>query len=329
MLIVALGASVSAWPSSYWLSRSIGLGAPDRWDYLAFDPESNRVYVAHGDRVTVVDGAQGRVIGEVTGIGTKAHGVVLIPDLGKGYTDDGEKGVVVSFDLKTLTVLHRIKAQPDADGIAYDPVSRHVFVSDGDSGKVTVIDPKSDTVVATIYAGGGLEFGVADGKGSYFVNGAEKAEIIRIDTRLNHIDARWSLPDCVSPHGLAMDRVHDILFATCVNQRMMVIGANDGRVLARLPIGAGTDFAEFDPERQLAFSSNREGTLSVIAERSPTAFVSLPPVVTALGARTMALDPKTGRLYLVTATPANTSSPAGRHEIKPGSVRLLALDPAS
>jgi YVTN family beta-propeller protein len=316
---------------NYRISKVVPLGAPDRWDYVVFDPESHRTYVAHGDRLSVVDGTSGAVVGTVEGMPGGTHGIAISTATGNGYTDDGKAGIVVAFDLKTLKPVKQIKAESDADGIVFDPTSGHIFVIDGDSAKLTVIDPKTDTVVATIDGGGGLEFGDTGNNGKFYVDGVEKNEIVRIDTASNTADAHWPMPTCVKPHGLAIDRAHHRLFASCGNKVMVVMNADTGAVIASLPIGDGTDFATFDPERGLAYSSNRDGTLSVVAEISPDKFVSLPAIPTQVGARTMAIDPKSGRIYLVTAdmTVNETAAPGDsrrRTSIKPGTVRLLFLD---
>ncbi len=318
---------------NYRITKSVALGAPDRWDYVVYDPVLNRVYVSHSEKVTVVDGTSGAIVGTIDGIAGTTHGIASVHALGKGYTDDGKAGIAVSFDLKTLKVLKQIKAEPDADGIVFDPSSGHILVIDGDSGKVTVIDPKTDSVVATVDGGGGLEFGVSGENGKFYVDGAEKNEIVRIDTKTNIADAHWPMPGCTKPHGLAIDRQHHRLFASCANKIMTVVNAESGAVLANLPIGDGSDFAEFDPARGYAFSSNRDGTLSIIAEKTPDSFVALPAVATQYGARTMAIDPKTGRVFLVTAdmTVNEAAAPTDyrhRYSIKPGSVRLIFLDPA-
>ena len=324
-------AASRAEPPSYHVSMVVPLGIPDRWDYVVFDPDTHRVYVAHGDRVTVVDGTNGHIVGAVQGMPGGTHGIAVSHATGTGYTDDGKAGVVVEFDLTTLKVLKQIKAEADADGIVFDPASGHIFVIDGDSGKLTVIDPKTDAVVATVDAGGGLEFGDAGNNGKFYVDGVEKNEIVRVDTATNTVDAHWPMPTCVKPHGLAIDREHHRLFASCSNKVMVVMNADDGKVMATLPIGEGTDFASFDPQSGLAYSSNRDGTLSVVAETSPDTFETLPSIKTQTGARTMALDAKSGRIYLVTADmTVNVSATLGdfrhRYSVKPGSVRLLFLD---
>jgi len=318
----------------YRITRSVPRGAPDRWDYLVYEPVLNRVYVSHGAGVTAVDGTSGVVLGTVDVPGGVTHGIASVDSLGKGYTDDGKAGLAVVFDVKTFKVLRQVKAEPDADGIVYDHKSGHVLVINGDSGKVTVIDPSTDEVVATIDAGGGLEFGVSGENGKFYVDGAEKNEIVRMDLTSNRADAHWPLKGCTTPHGLAIDRKTMRLFASCGNGAMAVVDADTGAAIVTLPIGQGTDFAMFDSDRGLAFSSNRDGTLSIIAERSASDFVALPSVQTEYGARTMALDPKTGRIYLVTADmTVNQSVPASdarhRYTIKPGSVKLLFLDPVA
>ena len=319
----------------YHITKSIALGAPERWDYLTFEPATHRVYVAHGDRVTVVDGHDGQILGEVTGFPGGTHGIGIVGTLGRGYTDDGQAGEAGSFDLKTYKVGKRIKAMVDADGIVVDPPSGHVFVINGDSGTLTVIDPKTDSAVATVVAGTPLEFGVSGENGKLYIDAVEKHEIVRVDTRSNLADAHWPMPDCTSPRGLAIDRSTHRLFASCGNKVLTVIDAESGEIVATLPIGAGTDAAAFDPKRRLAFSSNgQDGTVSVIQEQDAHTFVALGSVPTAPLARTMTIDPDTGRLFLVSAQidtsvppdPPNSPGPHRRH-IVPGSVKLLFLDP--
>jgi YVTN family beta-propeller protein len=328
LLAVAPFAQANAAPA-YKLVKTIALGAPDRWDYVVYDNFSDRAYVAHGDALTVVDVNAGKVAGTLA-VGGVTHGFAAVPSLGKGYTDDGKSGMAVGFDLKTLKELKRIKVEPDADGIVYDAANNHVLVITGDSGKVSVIDPKTDSVVATIDGGGPLEFGVLGGNGKFYVDGEDKNEIVRMDLASNSADAHWPLAGCKTPHGLAIDRAHMVLFASCGNKVMDVVNAKDGTVLASLPIDEGTDFAQFDPARGLAFSSNRAGTLSIIAKQDGK-YVALPPVVTMRGARTMSLDPKTGRLYLVASdVTVNDAVPAGdraRYKVTPGTAKLLVLDP--
>lgn len=333
-LVLASGCALAQPAATYSLTKTIPLGAPDRWDYLTFDAPSGRLYVSHGDQVTVVDGRTGAILGAVEGLPGGTHGIAIVSEVGRGYTDDGEAGIAASFDLKTFQIIHRIKTEPDSDGVLYDAASGHVFVINGDSGKLTAIDPRTDSVVATIDGGGGLEFGTVGDGGKLYVNGEEKNEIIRVDTLTNKADAHWPMPGCERPHGLAMDHAAHRLFVSCVNKVLDVVNSDNGAIVATLPIGAGTDADGFDPKRNLVFSSNREGTLSVIAEKSANSFVALPRVTTEFGARTMALDPQSGRVFLVTADftqnpKASAADPRHRYLITPGTVRLLFLDPLS
>jgi YVTN family beta-propeller protein len=315
----------------YKLVKSVSLGAPDRWDYVVFDPATRRVFVAHGDRVTVVDGTDGSVVGQVEGFAGGTHGIALVNELSVGYTDDGRAGEAGAFDLKTLKPVKRIAAAPDADGMVFDPASQHVFVINGDSGSVTVIDPRQQVAIATIQAGEALEYGVVDAQGKLFVNGSEKKELLRIDTHTNQIDARWPIPDCTSPHGLGIDTANHRLFSSCVNDRLMVVSTDSGAVVATLPIGSGSDAVAFDPKRKLIFSSNgRDGTLSVLLEQDPQNFKFLETVTTTPSARTMSIDPATGRLYIAAAEfeplPPGSASRT-RPTVVPGTFKLLFFDP--
>ena len=334
--LLTVGAARADGPPAYHLTRTVALGAPDRWDYVVFDPASHRVYVSHGDQVTVVDGHSGEVLGKVEGAPGGTHGVAIVTAAGRGYTDDGRAGEALSFDLGSFKVGQHIKAADDADAIAFDPASNHVFIVSGDPGILTVIDPRADRAVASVQAGGKLEYAVADGHGKLYVNGEEKKEIVRVDTGTNQVDARWPIPNCESPHGLAIDPASHRLFSSCVNKLLVVVNTDTGATVASLPIGAGTDAAAFDPTRKLVFSSNgRDGTLSVIREQDADTFVPLGEVKTAVTARTMAVDPQSGRIFLVAADidataaagPAPASGPPRRPRLVPGSTKLLFLDP--
>lgn len=331
--VFGASAALAQQTPAYVQSRAAAVGSPERWDYLTFDKDGNRVFLSHGDRVDVLDARSGALLGSVRGIAGGTHGIGISG--GKGYTDDGKAGEVVVFDLKTFKILSHIKAREDADGITVDPKTGHVFVVDGDSAVVTVIDPESDKVIATVAGGGGLEFAVADGRGKIYVNGAEKSEIVRLDTATNTADAHWPVPACDSPHGLAIDRQARRLFMSCVNKRMVIVNADTGQVVTSLSIGPGSDGAAFDPVRKLAFSSNGgDGTISVIHEIAPDRFVSAGNIKTAITARTMTLDPATGRLY-VAAAAVNPSAPVppaaggrpGRPKPLPGSLKVLFMDP--
>lgn len=326
--LLATTAALAQTAPSYKLVKTVPIGAPDRWDYVVY--HDGRAYIAHADVLTVVDVAAGKVAGTLK-VGGASHGFAAVPGLNKGYTDDGKAGVAVAFDLKTLKETARIKVLPDADGIVYDPASGHVLVITGDSGKVAVIDPKTDKLIATIDGGGPLEFGVLDGNGKFYVDGEDKNEIVRMDLATNTADAHWPLAGCKTPHGLAIDRAKMVLFASCASKVMDVVNAKDGTLIATLPIGEGTDFAEYDATRGLAFSSNRDGTVSVITQKGGK-YVALAPITTMRGARTMGLDARTGRLFLVASdVTENNAVPAtdrAHFKVTPGTAKLLVLEPA-
>ena len=317
---------------SYRMTKTVSLDGGERWDLLAFDPSSKRVYVAHGDHVTVIDEVKGEVIGQIGLFPGGTHGVAISAATNQGYTDDGKAGTAIAFDLGSLKPLKHIAAAPDADAIIYEPVTQHIFVINGDSGSITVIDPKTNTPIATINVGAGLEPGVADGAGALFVNGVEKNEIVKIDAQTNKIEAEWPISACVKPHGLAIDPQTRRLFSTCANNVLVVVDADNGTNIATVPIGSRSDGAAFDPVRRRIFSSNGDGTLSVIQEKDANTFIPIDTIKTVPSARTMAIDPETGRLFLVAADIARTEPPAeqgGRSRIifVPNSLKLLYFDP--
>ena len=331
-LALSLGSANATTLPTYTLSKVVHIGVPDRWDYVHYDAPSHRVYIAHGAELSVINGDSGALIGVVTGMPGGTHGIAISHATNQGFTDDGEAGEAVAFNLKTLQVEKRIKAAPDADGIFFDHKTDTVYVIDGDSGEVTAINPKTDKVIATVHVGTKLESGVSGENGFAYVNAVKKHEIIRFDTHTNRVDASWLMPHCESPHGLAIDISSHRLFSTCGNGVMVVMNADNGAVLREFPIGKGSDAARFDSKSHIAFSSNFDGTLSMVRELSANKFAALPAVETELGARTMGLNRQTGRIYLVTATihiNDNASPKDYRHRymIVPNSVRVLFFDP--
>ncbi len=328
-LVAALLASAPALAApAYTLTKTVPLGAPDRWDYVVFDPDGARVYASHGDRVTVLDARSGAVVGEVTGMPGGTHGIAISTATGEGFTDDGEKREVVAFDLKTLRVTHRIPAGDDADGIARDPVTGHVFVVEGDPATMTVIDPRGDRAVAKINLGEKGEYLAADGTGHVLVAGEANGDLIEVDARTNAVLAHWPTPGCAKPHGLAVDAAGGRAFMGCVNKVLEVVDTRSGRVVAELPIGAGNDAVAWDPVRHRVFSSNgRDGTITVIGQDTPDRYRVLDTVPSKVSGRTMTVDPVTGRLFVVAADTLPPATPGGRPRAKPGSVAMLIFDP--
>ncbi len=326
-VLLGLCATSALAAPSYKAAGAVVLGDPPGWDYAVADPATGRVYVAHADRVAVIDGRAGKLIGNVEGIKGGTHGIAVSAATGQGFTDDGRNGKAIAFDLKTLKVLHEIPAEDDADAVGSDPGTGHIFIVDGDPGKITVVDPKTDKLAATINVGEKMEYVVGSG-GKVFVAGVEKSDLIQIDPHTNAVLAKWPIPDCERPHGLAVDGATHRAFVGCVNAKMMVVDTVSGKLITELPIGRGNDAMAFDAKRKRVFSSNgRDGTISVYQQVSPDRYQALEDVKTAVSGRTMTVDPVTGRLF-VPAADLDPASPAGqRPRMIPGSMRVLMFDP--
>lgn len=293
--------AADAGTSGYHLTKTIPVAGDGFWDYLKFDSATRQLYVSHGDHVDVVNVDTGKVAATMGGM-QGIHGIVLAPEFNRGFVTDGRGAKVWIFNLKTSKVTGSAPADNDADGEVYDPASKRVFTMNGDSKTSTVIDAKTGKVVGHIELGGGPEFPVADGRGHVYANIETTSEIIEIDSHSMKITHRWPLAPGMSPSGLAIDAKHHLLFSGCRNKLMVIMSADDGKVLATEPIGQGVDATRFDPGTGYAFASNGgTGTLTVVHEDSPTTFHVVEDVPTEMGARTMALDPKTHEIFLATA----------------------------
>ena len=330
ILVVMLSPSTALAAPAYRQTASVPLGAPDRWDYLVADADAGRIYVAHGDRVDVLDAKTAKVIGSVTGISGGTHGTAVSRATGQGFTDDGRAGQVVVFDLRSFKVIRTIAAEQDADAIAADPVTGHIFVVEGDPATITVVDPRSDKAIATINAGEKLEYAAADGRGAIYVAGEEKGDLIRVDARTNQVTNRWAATGCTSPHGLAYDAADRRLFMGCANAVMVVMDADTGRIVATLPIGRGNDAVVWDPVRHRVFSSNGvDGTITVYQRTAPDRYEALEPIATAVSGRTMTINPATGRLFVAAADTTPNPVPGRRAQVVPGTLHVLVFDPIS
>jgi DNA-binding beta-propeller fold protein YncE len=322
---------VHARESGYKVVARYQPGGEGGWDALSVDPEAHRLYVSRSTRVQVIDLETGKLVGEIPDT-PGVHGIALAPELGQGFTSNGRDSSVTAFDLKTLAPRRKIRIDArNADAILYDATVKRVFSFNGGSSDVTAIDAVADTVVGNLALGGRPEFAVSDDKGHVFVNLEDSSAVVRFDARTLTIDGRWPLAPGEEPTGLAIDRAHGRLFSACHNQRMVVLDAGSGRVVATVPIGTGVDGADFDPQRGLAFSPNGEGTVTVIREETPNSYSVVDTVTTQRGARTIALDAKTHRLYLPTASfgeaPAPTAeNPRPRPPMVPGSFVILVLE---
>ena len=312
--------------------RKIAIGGEGGWDFLEVDTANRKLYVARSTRVVVVDLDSEKVVGEIAET-PGVHGIAFVPDLNRGFTSNGTDSSVTVFDLKTLKTLGKVKASGRPDIITYEPVSRRVLSFNHQTNDITAIDPAEMKVVGTLAAGGVPELAVSDEKGHVFVNLEDTSEVLEFDAKTMKTTRKFSLAPGEEPTGLAFDAKQRKLFSTCANRKLVVSDADSGKVVQTLEIGPGPDGCVFDAERKLIFSSNGgDGTLTIIREKSPGQYEVASNIKTQVSAKTIAMDPKTHRLYLSaatrSATPAKTANPAkkgGRPGYEPGSFVVLVV----
>jgi YVTN family beta-propeller protein len=304
------------------------IGGTGGWDYLLADPSMHVVYLTHGSRVEVVDTNTGKAVGAITDLkGT--HGVALDTGGKYGYISDGGANAVVVFDRKTYAKVDSIATGTNPDGLLFEPVTKTVWAFNGRSNDASVIDAATKKVVATIKLSGKPEFPAADGKGFVFVNIETKNSIVKLDAKALNVVAEWPLTGCESPSGLAMDTAGRRLFSVCDGKVMAVTSADTGKVLKLAKIGEGPDAAGFDAKNQVAFSSNSDGTMTVINTKGD-AYTVVQNVATPKRARTMTFDAGTGRIYLLAAeyaaAPAPTAAvPKPRPTVVPGTYSVVVV----
>ncbi len=297
------------------------LGGDGGWDYLTADSDGHRLFIARATRVMVLDTESGKQIGEIADT-PGVHGVALVPALGRGFTSNGREDMVSVFDLKSLNVEKKIKVGSGPDAILYDPFSKRVFTFNAKSHDTTAIDASKGEVAGKIELGGKPEFAASDEKGTMWVNIEDTSELVAFDPVRLAVKSKWKLADCEEPTGMAIDRKTRRLFIGCGNKKMAVVDADSGKIVASPVIGDGCDATAFDADLGLAFASAGDGTLTVIHEDSADKFTVAQTVVTQKGARTMALDSKTHRIYTVTAN----VGPRPERKVEPGSFVVLVVE---
>jgi YVTN family beta-propeller protein len=316
--------------SHYKIANRIHIDSNGSWDYASVDEQLNRLYVSHGTIVQVVDLNTSKVIAVIPNT-NGVHGIALADDVHKGFISDGKDSAVTIFDLKTNATISKIQVtgqKPDA--IVYDDVTKRVFTMNGKSNNATVIDAKTNTVVGTIPLDGKPEFCVADGKGNLFVNIEDKSTIEEIDASSMKVLKQWSIAPGEGPSGLAIDKKNRRLFSVC-DKIMVVSDADKGSVVTTVTIGDGPDAAAFDPGMMRVYSSNGEGTLTVVSDSADT-YKVLENVSTQMRARTMALNTKTHHIYLPVAEimplhPYKAGQEKPKPTIKPGTFQVLDIEP--
>ena len=333
LIAVSLAASGAPSDAPYGIAQEYLLGGSGGWDLLTADPDHQRLFITRADRIMVVSTADGSLAGTIPDT-AGVHGVALAASLGKGFSSNGRSDNVTVFDLQTLKPLETIAVKgQNPDVILFEAASGRLLTFNGRSQDISFIDPGKREVVAKLPAGGKPEFAVADGTGKVFVNIEDKAQILVFDARTAQQIAVWPLAGCEEPTGLAMDVAHRRLFSVCGNQVMAITNADTGKSVARVKIGQGPDGAAFDAERGLVFSPNgRDGTLTIVHEDDPDHYSVAATIATRKSARTMALDAKTHRVYLVSAEFGPAPAPTPEHPHPRGAVlensfRLTVIAP--
>jgi DNA-binding beta-propeller fold protein YncE len=324
--ILAHARVTPAQDAGYAVTKQYKVGGEGFWDYLTFDTTGHRLFITRGTHVMVLHPDDGTAAGDVPNT-PGAHGVALAPELNRGFVTTSGDTAMHIFDYKTLQPLGTIRTDPGPDAIAYDPALKLVVSLNGRGHSATVADAASGRVVGTVALPGRPEFAVSDGHGVIFANIEDQNLLVAIDLKTLKIVRQWALAPCESPSGLAMDRPHRRLFSGCHNKVMAISDADRGAVITTVPIGEGVDANRFDVGKQLAFSSNGDGTLTVVHEDSPDKYTPRGTVTTQRGARTMALDPKTHTIYLVTAQFEPATQPNERPKPVAGSFTVLVVTP--
>lgn len=331
LIATAAGSRAAAQAAGeYSVTRTLKIGGPGSWDYVTVDPQAHRLYLTRTTHTMVVDAQTGKVIADIPGQ-KRAHGVALVPKVGRGFITDGQEGTVTIFDLKTNHVLGKVAAADDADGIIYDPSSDRVLVSCGDANVLVAIRPDVDPQsgkAEQVKLGGKPEFLAADGSGKVFVNLADKALVAVVDAKSMKLLASWRVAPAAQPVGLAIDPAKHHLFVGCRSGNLLVMSTADGHVLADLPIGAVNDACAFDPATGDIFASCGDGTVTIARQTSPDKFEIVQMLQTRRGAKTMGLDPVSHAVYLPAVEYQEGAAGEGRRPAaKPDSFVVLIATP--
>ena len=329
-IALVLAAGLAA--ARYHVAKRISIPGGTEWDYITADTDGRRLYVPHGSEIVVLDLDTGATVGRIAGP-KDVHGVAIARDLGRGFISATDPGSVTVFDLKSLAVIEKVRVGDDPNGIVYDPKTKRVFSADRGSKRMTAIDATTRKVVATSAdLGGRTEHLAADGNGHVFLNMQDRGTLLKLDARNLNVMETWPLEDCGQPSSMDIDRVHTRVFIGCRSGLLAVVDGASGKIVATQPIGPGVDALEFDPAKSLIFVSRGGGggALSIFHQDAPDKYSLVDTIKTLPGARTMALDHKTGMVYLpvadVGAAPAATpGNPRPRARMVPGSFSVLVV----
>jgi DNA-binding beta-propeller fold protein YncE len=310
------------------VSQTFHIGGEGAWDYLTVDAEHKLLYVPRSTHTMVIDATTGKTVADIPGQ-KRNHGVALVPSAGRGFITDGTDASVTVFDLKTYAVLGKVKTAIDSDGVIYDPASGKVLVVCGDASCLIPISPNLDPATGSadpqVDLGGKPEFLAADGKGKAYINLVDKDQVAVVDTKTMKVLDKWSTAPGGSPVGMSMDAAHRRLFIGCRKpQKLIVMDADSGKVLADFPIGAGVDATKFADN---IFASCGDGTLTVAREAESGKFQIVQTLKTMQGARTMGVDSTTHTAYLPTAEFQPPAEGQTRPRPKPGTFMIVVVSP--
>ena len=293
----ALLASAANAGTNYQLLKKVALPGAGGWDYVTVDEGARRVYITHATEVEVLDADSLAVVGTIPNT-PGVHGVAIAAEFGRGYITAGKSDAVIPFELKTMKTLPEIKVGKKPDAIVYEPLTKRVYVMNGDSDSITVLNAADGSVAGTIALGGGPEFGVSDLKGNFYVNLEEENQTLHIDVKTMKVEHRWPLAPCATPTALAMDIAAERLFVGCRSKHLGVLDATSGKLVFTGPIGERVDAAAFDPATKLVYLSTGDGKVFIFHEDAPDQYSVAQELTTMKGAKTFGFDPKTKRLYV-------------------------------
>jgi YVTN family beta-propeller protein len=335
LVCAIIGANIgpAALAQQYQLQTEIPIGGEGGWDILTIDSGANRLYLSHATKVVVIDLNKNTVLGEIADT-PGVHGFLAVPEVQRGFSTNGKENKSSVVDLKTLRTVSKIDTGESPDAIVYDSKHGEVYIFNHRGNSVTVLNAKTSNVTATISLGGGPEFAAVEPAADrVYVNLEDKSEVVAIDTAKHEVVAHWPLSPGEEPSGIALDAAHHRLFSTCHNKMMTMLDTQSGKVVGTTAIGTGVDGAAFDDATQLVFASCGEGVTNIVKEETPEKLRAVQTLKTERGARTMAIDPKTHRIYLPTAQfqPAPSPSPGtspSRPTIVANTQKLLVYGPS-
>jgi DNA-binding beta-propeller fold protein YncE len=320
--ICALNIAVFGAEQLYQLEKEIQIAGEMGWDYLAADSAAHRLYVSHGTKVVVIDTEKGAVVGEIPDT-PGVHGFAIASELGRGFSSNGRESKVSIVELPSLKLISKVATGENPDAILYEPSQKEVYAFNGRGRSATVINASNGEVVQTVSLPGKPEFAVVDVKAGRIYNNIEdKSMVAVIDTKSHQVVNQWPIAPGEEASGMAIDLVNHRLFLGCNNKLMVMMDSENGKVVATVPIGGRVDANAFDPETKLAFSSNGEGNVTIAREESPDKLTVVQTLTTQPGAKTMALDTKTHKIYLAAVKYAPAEG-AQRPKALPGTFKVL------